>query len=112
MDVCVCDRGEKGRVFVLFPIAGLDLGNPLPAHAGLRLPGTLRGKPFDWRVSSRGGREEFIVLASRTPLAALEREIATLPRARVGGAAEDARLGESAAQGLRGVGIMTPESPT
>jgi eukaryotic-like serine/threonine-protein kinase len=108
MHVYVFDRDEKGSVFVLFPIAGLDLGNPLPAHAELRLPGTRQGKPFDWRVSSRGGGEEFIVLASRTPLDDLEKEIASLPSARVGGAGET-RPGGEAASALRGVGALTPE---
>ena len=112
MHVYVFDRDEKGSVFVLFPIAGLDLGNPLPGKTSLRLPGTREGKPFDWRVSSRGGGEEFIVLASRTQLEDLEQEIATLPRARMGSAAGGGRSGREAASGLRGVGVITPEPPS
>ena len=111
MHVYVFDRDEKGSVFVLFPIAGLDLANPLPAHARLRLPGTRQGQPFDWRVSSRGGREEFVVLASPTPLETLEQGMTSFPRARVGGEADAAPPGDGAPRGLRGVGIITPESP-
>ena len=49
------------------------------------------------------------MLASRTPLAALEQAFDSLPRAQMERAADPASLGGPAAQTLRGVGILARE---
>jgi hypothetical protein len=74
--VWVVNEDLDGNVFLLFPIAGLDLGNPLEADRGYRLPGRLNGVPQHWQVTSAGGRERFLVIASRNELPELERELA------------------------------------
>ena len=79
--VWVVNEDLDGNVFLLFPIAGLDLGNPLEADRGHRLPGRLNGVPQHWQVTSAGGRERFLVIASRNQLPELERELAGMAAA-------------------------------
>ena len=74
--VWVVNEDLDGNIFLLFPIAGLDLDNPLSDDRGYRLPGRLNGVPQHWQVTSAGGRERFLVIASRNPLPELERELA------------------------------------
>lgn len=94
----VINEDLDGNVFVLFPIAGLDLGNPLPAGRLHRLPGRLNGTPQEWQVTSAGGRERFLVIAARGELPELERRFAGLNAA----AHHDAPVGS------RGVGGLEP----
>lgn len=79
--VFVVNEDLRGDVFLLFPIAGLDLGNPLPGGRRHQLPGRLDGVPQHWQVTSTGGRERFLVIASSRALPELEREIAELAAA-------------------------------
>jgi hypothetical protein len=79
--VWVVNEDLEGNLFVLFPIAGLDLGNPLLGGALYRLPGRLEGVPQEWQVTSAGGRERFLVIAARGHLAEVERELAGLTAA-------------------------------
>ncbi|HEX5031678.1 MAG TPA: serine/threonine-protein kinase [Candidatus Eisenbacteria bacterium] len=105
MNVYVFNQDEKGSVFVLFPLPGLDAANPLPAKQSNRLPGSRQGVPESWQVTSAGGSEELFVVASRTPLAALEHELAAVPRARPGAPVE---LGQEVLHTLRGIGGTEP----
>ncbi len=98
--VWVVNEDLDGNIFLLFPIAGLDLDNPLSADRGHRLPGRLNGVPQHWQVTSAGGRERFLVLASRNPLPELERELAGMAAAN---SREEAGL-------HRGVGGIGPAS--
>jgi tRNA A-37 threonylcarbamoyl transferase component Bud32 len=104
MHVYVLDEDAMGEVFVLFPIPGLDLGNPLQDGARHRLPGTRGGKPTGWQVTSGGGRENVVVIASRRPLTKLEREIATFARATPGRPIAYGKVDPSVLEGLRGIG--------
>jgi hypothetical protein len=79
--VWVVNEDLDGNVFLLFPIAGLDLDNPLTGGRRHRLPGRLDGAPQSWQVTSAGGRERFLVIASRRALPELERELAGLTAA-------------------------------
>jgi hypothetical protein len=97
----VINEDLDGQVFVLFPIDGLDLGNPLPAGRRHRLPGRLAGQPQEWQVTSAGGRERFLVIAARGELPELERELAGLVAANPGQAGR-----------LRGVGGLSPAAGT
>ena len=105
MNVYVFNQDEKGSVFVLFPLPGLDAANPLPPKQSNRLPGSRQGVPESWQVTSAGGSEELFVVASRTPLAALEQELAAVPRARPGAPVQ---LGQEVLHTLRGIGGTGP----
>ncbi len=96
--VWVVNEDLDGNVFLLFPIAGLDLGNPLESDRDHRLPGRLNGVAQHWQVTSAGGRERFLVIASRHGLPELERELAGMTTA---SAPEEDRL-------HRGVGGFGP----
>ena len=91
--VYVMNRDAKGAEFTLFPLAGLDVRNPLPAGSRHRLPGTIAGKPFAWQVTSQGGAETFMVVVSHEPVPELE---AALARA------------SSASEATRGIGGLAP----
>jgi hypothetical protein len=97
----IVNQDRQGALFVLFPLAGLDLGNPLPAGQHL-LPGPRAGEPQDWQVTSLGGTETFVVVASRQRLPDFERELARLQAA---GAASDSDT-------ERGVGGLAPAGET
>ena len=73
----VLNEDQKGSMFVLFPVAGLDLSNPVPAGRHL-LPGLQAGVSHDWQVTSAGGTETFLVVGSRQRLEQLEEELALL----------------------------------
>jgi len=105
MNVYVFNQDEKGSVFVLFPLPGLDAANPLPPKLSNRLPGSRQGVPESWQVTSAGGGEEIFVVASRTPLAALEQELAAVPRAHPGAPVQ---LDEAVLHTLRGIGGTEP----
>jgi hypothetical protein len=99
----VLNEDRQGGLFVLFPIAGLELANPLPTGHH-RLPGPLRGVPQNWQVTSAGGTEVILVIASRAPLLDLERELVGFQMA-----AED-RAQSAPAEPLRGIGGLTRAS--
>lgn len=77
----VLNKDERGHVYVLFPVAGLEPGNPLPSHERHRLPGALDGQPQDWVVTSTGGRERFLLVAARRPLVEIEGDLTLLASA-------------------------------
>jgi len=101
----VLNEDDQGRTYVLFPVAGLDRANPLPAGHD-KLPGTRAGRDQDWRVTSEGGREHFLAIVSRHPLPAVERELAA-----IASVARDRPVthAPSADSGLRGVGGLADE---
>ena len=63
LHVVIVNEDAAGVVAQLFPYAALDRGNPLPGGEDVRLPGTQQGQPFSWEVTSRSGRERFVLLA-------------------------------------------------
>ena len=79
----VLNEDAVGRRFRLFPLEGLALENPLRAKVQHRLPGSLRPETSDteddasryWEVSSEGGQETLMLIASTRPLDDLERQI-------------------------------------
>ena len=112
MHVYVLSEDAKGDVFVLFPAPGLDATNPLGTHQTHRLPGTQGGSPVNWQVTSAGGKESVIVVASRKPQTDLERDIAGFPLA---SAERPVVYGEVSSQTLatlRGIGGYTAARPT
>ena len=107
MHVYVLNEDEKGDAYVLFP-AGLDLRNPLPPGVRHRLPGRSGDRQMTWEVTSAGGREAFLVIASRHPLEDLERDIARLPRAEQGRPITYAPVSVGTLERLRGIGGLAP----
>ena len=79
--VWVLNQDERGDPVVVFPMQGLDRRNPLPAGRRHRLPGTIRGEAWSWKVAPTGGAETFLVVASTTPLPGFERRIDALRQA-------------------------------
>lgn len=108
LHVYVLDEDEHGETFALFPVPGTDLPNPLAPDARHRLPGRREGAPFDWVVTSSGGREHVLVIASRKPLPELEKRIAALAPAEADRPVTYARIEGDAIAALRGIGGMAP----
>ena len=79
--VYVFDDDGSDNTGVLFPLAGIEPGNPLAAQTEYRLPGKRNGQALTWQVSSAAEREEFVVVAATQPQQELERAIASWRRA-------------------------------
>ncbi|QBB71461.1 DUF4384 domain-containing protein [Pseudolysobacter antarcticus] len=92
--VYVFNDDGSGQAAVLFPLPGLDPGNPLAANSAHQLPGKSGLTPLSWQVNSSAAREEFVVLAADAPQPELERAIAewqhagALPNVAVRGATQ------------------------
>jgi hypothetical protein len=77
----IVNEDQDGAFFVLFPLPGLDASNPLTGAKTHRLPGRRNGTVQDWQVTTAGGTETFMVVASREPLEELEAELNRSPAA-------------------------------
>ena len=77
--VYVVNEDEKGESYLLFPIPGLALRNPLPPGQRHRLPGMWDGELVSWQVTSVGGTEHFLIVASPQPSREFEEMFASLP---------------------------------
>lgn len=102
--VYVLDADDRGACYLLFPQPLFDRRNPLPADSTLMLPGTRDGRENAWTVTSRGGREHLLVVASPKPVTELESELAALPAPVPNRRVDYARVGAGAVERLRGVG--------
>jgi len=72
--VYVLNQGGED-VNLLFPLAGLDLANPL-APGSQRLPGTRAGEVLHWQISVEAEAERFLVIASLDPLPGFDAALA------------------------------------
>lgn len=72
------NEDQTGEPAALFPVAGAQWSNPLPAGESHRLPGGIDWQHDSWEVSSAGGRESFTVIAALEPLPELESALAML----------------------------------
>ena len=108
MYVYVVNEDEAGVANVLFPSQYFDEKGPLVDHVVHRLPGTRQGERMDWQVTSAGGRERILVVASRSRQMEIEDELKKVPPAAPGTEVRYARLGASAKERLesltRGIG--------
>lgn len=100
----VLNEDEHGERYLLFPQPAFDLRNPLPPDATLLLPGKIQGKENAWRVTSRGGREHFLVVVSPEPVAELEADLGKIPAPELGRPVEYASVSSSSVERLRGAG--------
>jgi hypothetical protein len=75
--VYVVNEDERGNSILLFPLPGREPSNPLPAGRH-RLPGAPDDEKLYWQVTTAGGREHFVVIASPTRSPMFERMFAGL----------------------------------
>ena len=75
----VVSEDDRGESYLLFPLPDQIPTNPLPAGRH-RLPGMFEGSKLFWEVTSTGGREHFVVIASLAPSPTFEKMFAMLPR--------------------------------
>jgi serine/threonine protein kinase len=106
--VYVLNEDERGETFLLFPQPRFDVSNPIPGDSTIVLPGAIGGVENAWEVTSRGGREHFLVVASRKPVADIERDLKRLPEAKPGRPILYASVDTSTVERLRGVGGVAP----
>ncbi len=106
--VYVLNEDERGAAFLLFPQQSFDLANPLPADSAITLPGPVAGEENAWTVTSRGGREHMLVVASPAPVPEIEAELQRLPHARPGVPIQYASVPAPTIERLRGVGGVAP----
>ena len=83
--VYVVNEDEKGESYLLFPLPGLALSNPLQPGQRHRLPGMWNGEAISWQVTSQGEREHFLIVASPERSLKFEEMFAALPRPSFGG---------------------------
>ncbi len=106
--VYVLNEDQAGDLFLLFPLPGQDLRNPLAGERWHRLPGARDGVPQDWQVTGGNGREAFLVVASRRRLGWLAERLADLPAASPDRVLERVPLPEGGPSGERGIGGVLP----
>lgn len=112
LHVFVVNEDDQGESYLLFPLPGQGLTNPLPANERHRLPGRQVGDPVYWQVTSTGGREHFLVFASPEPPTALARLLESLPRPALDTPVSAQRLPDEALLTLRGVGGLVQKPAT
>jgi hypothetical protein len=69
-----------------------------------RLPGIMADRRIHWKVSSPGGTETILAIASRVALTDLERDLATFPHASYGTPVDLGQLSAGASRSLRAIG--------
>jgi eukaryotic-like serine/threonine-protein kinase len=106
--VYVLDGDERGQTYLLFPQPLFDRGNPIAPDSVVRLPGNMGGRESAWTVTSRGGREHVLIVASPHPVPELESALASLPAPRPDRPVDYARIESGQLERLRGVGGVSP----
>ena len=99
----VVNQDEKGESYLLFPLPGQELTNPVRTGVN-RIPGSGNGDALYWQVTSAGGREHFYVFVTPERLTAFEQMLTALPHAEIGKPVLSAPLSKDAIGILRGVG--------
>jgi serine/threonine-protein kinase len=101
--VYIVNEDEQGQMFLLFPLPGQAVDNPITPGTSARVPGT-PSEELSWQITSAGGREHFLIFASPERLQAFEELFATLPRPTLGRLVTNAIVSPQVASRLRGVG--------
>ena len=78
LHVYIVSEDERGAATLLFPLAGSDVTNPLAPGRVHHLPGAIAGRTQYWTVTSAGGREHFLIVASPERLQEFEAETVAL----------------------------------
>jgi len=103
----VVNEDERGDSFLMFPLPGQALQNPLPPGQRHRLPAAASGELISWQVTSTGQREHFLLVASPARSTKFDELFATLPQPVFGRATQNARLSSVGISLLRSVGGLT-----
>jgi len=111
MNVYVLNEDQVGNLYVLFPLPGGDLQNPLRPNVDHRLPGSAGGSDslLSWVVTNPGVRETIVVMAAREPLDSLEQVIALMPPASPDRPIEYQPISPEVLENLRGIGGLKTE---
>jgi serine/threonine-protein kinase len=110
--VYVVNEDDRGASYLLFPLAGQQLANPLPPGQRLEIPGLVNGERTNWVVDSAGGRDHFIVFVTPEPLPPeLDQMLASLARPSAGAPVLAQRLPGELVGALRGVGGLAKAPP-
>ena len=107
--IYVINADATGEQNLLFPVPGIETTNPLPPGTHT-IPGFLDGLKQYWNVTSAGGEELLLVIASTKPVLFIENQITSLRPVTPGA---PLRLTEDAASKFRGIAGMSaaPEEP-
>jgi eukaryotic-like serine/threonine-protein kinase len=106
--VYIVNEDEHGDVYLLFPLPGQSLKNPLPAGTANRLPGAQDNKEIRWQVDKAGGHEHFLIFASPERVSVFEQLFAKLPHPEAGRPIQSAPLSRASVGMLRSVGGLVP----
>ncbi len=108
MHVYVLAEDDRGEAYLLFPIPGSAVANPLAGRSSHRLPPDRGEVKYTWGVSSSGGTEHVLIVASPEDLAGFEQALAALPSPRELGSAQGSAvpLDAQALGALRGIGLL------
>ena len=109
--IYVLDEDDRGERYLLYPQPRFNVRNPLPADSMVVLPGRVDGEEYAWTVTSAGGREHVLVVASLTPIQEIEADLEKLPGSKPGRPIAYAPVGDASVEHLRGIGGMDPLSP-
>jgi serine/threonine-protein kinase len=101
--VYIVNEDDQGQMFLLFPLPGQTVENPITSGTSTRVPGTPNGD-VTWQITSVGGREHFLVFASPERLDAFEDLFASLPRPTFGQPVTSGAISPQIATKLRSVG--------
>jgi len=104
--VYVVNEDDRGASYLLFPLPGQTVANPIPAGQSVRLPAA-DDKTLYWKVTTAGGREHFLIFATPEPLPTFDRLFASLPRPQLNAPVLASPLSTDAVGVLRGVGGLT-----
>jgi serine/threonine protein kinase len=103
----VVNEDDNGESYLLFPLPGLLPENPLQPGQRHRIPGVSFGEKTSWQITSAGGSEHFLIVASPQRSLAFEQRFASLPQPTVGKPILSARLERADTGLLRAVGGLT-----
>jgi hypothetical protein len=101
--VYIVNEDDQGHTYLLFPLPGQAVDNPITPDTSTRVPGT-PSEDLSWQIDTVGGREHFLIFASPERLEALEEWFATLPRPTFGRPVTNAVIPAEVAAKLRSVG--------
>jgi hypothetical protein len=109
MHVYVLDQDRRGATYVLFPLPGDSMTNPLEGRTRHRLPGEVGGARVNWQVDRAGGEEMFLIVASRESVPELDRELRTTKVAESG---RRVQVSQPTIETLRSIGGLAEEGDT
>ncbi|MBD3869697.1 MAG: DUF4384 domain-containing protein, partial [Acidobacteria bacterium] len=104
--VYILTQDSHGRQHLLFPVAGIEKTNPVPAGQDVHLP---EGGKSGWDVDTVGGEETILIIASKFPVTFAEELIAGLDQP---GDGFPIKLHEDMATRLRGIGGLSRPAPS